>query len=89
METPKPFEALAMRYNISNETAKYFLGQVQKSFKTEKPPQQLILDFIKRRKFKELPKPHQLATKMSESGIWTHALHAEPPALQDEPDIYK
>ena len=84
----KPFEIIASRFQISNESAKYFLVQVQKSFKKEKPPQQLIIDFLKGKTFKTQPKPHHIATLMSKSGIWVQALNAEPPALEDEKDIY-
>ena len=88
MGKPKPFESIAARYKISNESAKYFLGRVQKSFKTEKPPQQMIVDFIYKRKFKSLPEPHAVASQMNESGLWVHALDAPPPALLTQPDEY-
>jgi len=88
MGKPKPFESIAARYKISNESAKYFLGRVQKSFKTEKPPQQLIVDFIYTKKLKSLPEPHALAALMNESGLWVHALNVAPPPLINEPDEY-
>lgn len=90
METAqKPFEIIAKKFKISNESAKYFLVQVQKSFKTEKPPQQLIIDFMTiNRRFKALPHPHQLATMLSEDGVWVYPLNAAPPVLVQEDDGY-
>jgi hypothetical protein len=88
MDKPKPSEAIAARFEISAESARYFLGRVQKSFKGAKPPQQLIVDFMKSRKFKSLPGAYELARMLRESGQWEQALQAEPPVLMDEPDIY-
>ena len=88
MDKSKPFEVIAARFKISKESAKYFLGHVQKSFKTEKPPQQLIVEFMAGRKFKLLPQPHEVAKMMNENGVWVQALNAEPPVPQDEADIY-
>jgi len=88
MPKAKPFEIIAAQFHISGESAKYFLGRVQKSFKTEKPQQQLILDFMKSKKFKTLPEPHVVASMMYAGGVWVHALHVAPPATEDEPDIY-
>jgi hypothetical protein len=88
MHKTKPFEILAVQFGISRESAKYFLIRVQKSFKTEKPPHQLILDFMNRQHFESLPKPHHVATMMNESGLWVHPLNPEPPGLLDEEDIY-
>ncbi len=88
MRKAKPFEVIAARFKISGESAEYFLGHVQKSFKTEKPPQHLIITFMQGRQFESLPRPHQVATMMYESGIWVHALHAQPPIPVDEEDGY-
>ena len=88
-KSEKPFEIIAVRFQISKESAKYFLGHVQKSFKKEKPPQQIIIDFMKKRKFKTLPTPHEVATLMQKGGIWVYPLNAQPPVLEDEPDIYQ
>jgi hypothetical protein len=88
MSKPKPFENLSLRFQISRESAKYFLGHVQKSFKTEKPPQQLIIEFMDGKKFATLPKPHQVAMLMNKSGVWAYPLNAEPPGPVDEEDIY-
>ena len=46
MDKTKPSDIIAARFQISRESAKYFLIRVQKSFKTEKPPHQLILSFM-------------------------------------------
>ena len=73
-----------MRLNISHESAKYFLGRVQKSFKTKKPPHKLIAEFIDTQDFESLPAPHQLATMMNESGAWVFPLNAETPILIDD-----
>jgi hypothetical protein len=83
----KPFEVIALRFQISKESAKYFLGRVQKSFKTEKPPHQLILDFMGGQTFDSLPKPYQIAKMMNEGGVWTYPLNAEPPEPVDEWDV--
>ena len=84
----KPFEIIAARFQVSKESAKYFLIRVQKSFKTEKPPHQLIVDFMSGRTFQSLPKPHQIARMMVETGVWAHALNPEPPQAVDEEDLY-
>jgi hypothetical protein len=42
----KPVEKIAAQFELSKESAKYYLGQVQKAFKTEKPPHKLIVEFI-------------------------------------------
>lgn len=88
MEKPKPFEKVAAQFRISAESAKYFLGRVQKSFKKDKPPHRLIVDFMDGRGFESLPKPYQVAEMMYESGLWVYPMNAEPPAPADEEDIY-
>ena len=88
MNKAKPFEIVAVRFGISRESAKYFLIRVQKSFKTEKPPHQLILQFMEQKNFNSLPKPHHVASLMNEEGLWRHPLHAEPPGPVDEEDLY-
>jgi hypothetical protein len=87
MQKTKPFEMIAVQFRISKETARYFLIRVQKSFKMEKPPHQLIFDFMKGQNFESLPEPHHVATMMNESGVWVHGLNAAPPRFVDEPDI--
>jgi hypothetical protein len=88
MDKTKPFEIISARFQISRESAKYFLIRVQKSFKTEKPPHQLILQFMDGQNFESLPKPYQVATMMNESGVWVHPLNPEPPSPVDQEDIY-
>lgn len=88
MDTSKPSEIIAARFQISNESAKYFLGRVQKSFKTEKPPHQLIVEFMSGETFESLPKPHQVARMMNENGVWAHPMNPEPPEPMDELDLY-
>jgi len=87
MNKTKPFEVIALRFQISKESAKYFLGRVQKSFKTEKPPHQLIIEFMSGQTFESLPKPYQVAKLMNEGGIWAYQLIAEPPEPVDEWDV--
>ena len=87
MNKIKPFEVIASRFQISKESAKYFLGRVQKSFKTEKPPHQLILEFMGGQTFESLPSPYQVAKMMNEGGVWAYPLNAEPPEVIDEWDV--
>ena len=65
MDKIKPFEKIALRLQISLESAKYFLGRVQKSFKTEKPSHKLIMDFIETQDFEFLLTPYELAAVMA------------------------
>jgi hypothetical protein len=88
MDKTKPADIIAARFQISRESAKYFLIRVQKSFKTEKPPHQLILSFMEEQGFQFLPKPHHVATLMNKAGLWAYPLHAEPPGPVDEEDLY-
>ena len=88
MNKIKPFEVIAARFQISRESAKYFLIQVQKSFRSEKPPHHLILKFMDGENFDSLPRPHRVATLMNEAGLWAHPLNAEPPGPIDEEDLY-
>ena len=88
MDKTKPSDIIAARYQISRESAKYFLIRVQKSFKTEMPPHQLILSFMEEQAFESLPKPHHVATLMNEAGLWAYSLHAAPPGSVDEEDLY-
>jgi hypothetical protein len=84
MHKIKPIEKISLRFQISRESAKYFLGRVQKNFKTEKPSHQLIAGFIDTQDFESLPRPHQLATMLNKGGVWAFPLVAEPPAPIDE-----
>ena len=88
MDKTKPSDIIAARFQISRESAKYFLIRVQKSFKTEKPPHQLILSFMEEQEFQSLPKPHHIATLMNQAGLWLYPLHAEHSGLVDEEDLY-
>jgi hypothetical protein len=88
MDKLKPFEKIASRFQISQESAKYFLGRVQKSFKTEKPSHKLILEFIETQDLEILLTPYELAAMLYESGVWAYALVSEPPAIVDDEDLY-
>jgi hypothetical protein len=70
MNPLKPYQLIASRYQISQESAKYFLGRVQKSFKRERPPHALILEFIEAKGIDTQPEPYDVAFLMHESGIW-------------------
>lgn len=83
MDKIKPTEKISLRFQISHESAKYFLGRVQKSFKTKKPSHELIVEFINTQDFESLPAPHQLATMMNESGVWVFPLSTKPSAPID------
>ena len=87
MDKIKPFEKIASRFRISRESAKYFLGRVQKSFKTERPPHQLILEFMDAQKMEFLLTPYEIAVMMNESGVWGHALNAAPAIPVDDDDF--
>jgi len=86
MDKIKPFEKIAAQFQISKESAKYFLNHVQKSFKTEKPSHQLILDFIETQQIEVLFTPYEIASLMNESGTWAFPLNAAPPILMDDED---
>jgi hypothetical protein len=84
----KPFEIISSRFRISHESAKYFLGRVQRSFRDERPPHKLIVEFIETQNLEYLLTAYELAALMYESGAWHHALISEPPAIVDDPDLY-
>jgi hypothetical protein len=88
MRKTKPSEIIAVQFGISRESARYFLIRVQKSFKTEKPPHPLILEFMNGQKFESLPRPYRVAAMMQESGVWVQPLNPEPPGPADEEDLY-
>jgi hypothetical protein len=88
MEGLKPFEKIALGFQISQESAKYFLGRVQKSFKTEKPSHKLIVEFMNAQEFEFLLTPYEVAALMKESGAWAYPLITEPPAIVNDPDSY-
>ncbi len=78
MDTMKPVEKIAERYQLSKESAKYYIGRVQKAFKVEKPPHKLIVDFIEAQEFKTLPLAEKVALMMKEGNIWVYELTSEP-----------
>jgi hypothetical protein len=87
MDKIKPYEKIADQFQISNESAKYFLNHVQKSFKTERPNHKLILEFVDSQQFEILPIPYKVAEMMQESGVWAHPLGSPPPVVVDDEDV--
>lgn len=87
MDKIKPFEKIASQFKISNESAKYFLNHVQKSFKTERPSHKLILQFIEEQKFEFLLTPYDVAALMNEQGVWVYELDTAPPIIVDDEDL--
>lgn len=87
MDKIKPYEKIAERFQISNESAKYFLNHVQKSFKTERPSHKLILEFVEAQQLEILPTPYEVAAMMQESGAWAYALGTAPPVIVDDEDV--
>ena len=83
----KAFEEIARIFEISNESAKYFLNHVQKSFKVERPPHTLILEFIEAQEMEFLLTPYEVAALMNEKGVWAYALGSPPPIIIDDEDI--
>jgi len=88
MDNQKPFQKIASQFQISHESAKYFLGRVQKSFKTEKPSHKLIMEFMETQEFEFLLTPYEIAAMLKENGAWPYALVAEPPIIVDDEDLY-
>ena len=88
MQKIKPYERIATIFQISNESAKYFLNRVQKSFKVEKPSHILILEFVETQKYKFMPTHYDIASAMRESGLWAYELNSAPPKIEDEEDLY-
>ncbi len=87
MDKIKPFEKIASQFQISKESAKFFLNHVQKSFKTEKPSHKLILQFMEEQKFEFLLTPYEVAELMNEKGVWAYDLGTAPPIIVDDEDI--
>ncbi len=87
MNKIKPYEKIATQFQISKESAKYFLNHVQKSFKTERPTHTLILQFIEEQKIKFLLTPYEVAELMNEKGVWAHDLDTAPPIIIDDEDL--
>lgn len=86
MDKIKPFQKLASQFQISQESAKYFLNHVQKSFKTERPSHALILGFIVSQRIELLLTPYEVAALMNESGAWKFALVTAPPIIENDED---
>ena len=85
MDKIRPFEKIALQFQISPESAKYFLGCVQKSFKTERPSHKLILEYMEAQKLESLMTAYEVAAMMKESGVWVYELNTAPPAsVEDE-----
>jgi len=87
MDKIKPFEKIASQFHISNESAKYFLNHVQKSFKVERPPHNLIVEFLAAQEIEFLLTPYEVAALMNEKGVWAYALGSPPPIIVDDEDI--
>jgi hypothetical protein len=87
MDRVRPYEKIASQFQISRESAKYFLNHVQKSFKTERPSHKLILEFMEQQQMEALLTPYEVATMMQESGAWPYVLGTPPPIIVDEEDI--
>jgi len=84
MDTLKPYQMIASKYQISQESAKYFLGRVQKSFRKDKPPHALILEFIEIQGMDIMPEPYNVALLMHDSGVWDRALNSPPAIVADD-----
>ena len=86
MDKITPYEVIATKFQVSKETAKYFLNHVQKSFKVERPPHKLILEFIEYQNLEYLLTPYETAALMNEKGVWAFPLVTAPPVIEDEED---
>lgn len=87
MDKIKPYAKIAAQFQISKESAKYFLNHVQKSFKLERPPHKLILEFVESQGLEILPTPYDIAALMHESGVWVYPLGSPPPMVVDDEDV--
>ena len=81
MDKIKPFEIIAEQFQISKECAKYFLNRVQKSFKLERPPHKLIVEFVQTQEFEFVPTPYDVASALQERGVWAYELDSPPPVM--------
>lgn len=88
MQKIKPFERTANIFQISNESAKYLLNHVQKSFKNEKPNHALIVEFIESQSYEFVPTPYDIASAMKENKVWDYEIKSPPAKLEDEEDLY-
>lgn len=87
MSTLKPYQRIASLFQISEESAKYFLNHVQKSFKKERPSHKVILDFVETQQLEILLTPYEVASLMFESGVWEYQLGTPPPIVVDDEDV--
>jgi len=86
MDKIKPYEVIATKFQVSKETAKYFLNHVQKSFKVERPPHKLILEFIESQNLEFPLTPYETAALMYEKGVWVFKLDTAPPLIDSGED---
>ena len=86
MDKIKPYEKIAEHFQVSKESAKYFLNHVQKSFKTERPPHKLILEFVESQDLEILLTPYEVAALMNERSVWAFALVTAPPVIESGED---
>lgn len=84
----KAYERIATIFQISNESAKYLLNHVQKSFKVEKPNHLLILEFVETQKYEFVPTPYDIASAMKENKVWDYEIKSPPAKLEDDEDLY-
>ena len=87
MDKIKPYEQIASEFQISKESAKYFLNHVQKSFKTERPSHKVILEFVESQHLEVLLTPYEVAVRMQENGAWAYPLGTPPPMIVDDEDV--
>ena len=87
MHKIKPFEKIASHFQISRESAKYFLNHVQKSFTMERPSHKLILEFVESQQLEFLLTPYEVAMLMNESSVWAYPLDTPPRVIVDGEDI--
>jgi hypothetical protein len=88
MQKIKAFERVASIFQISNESAKYLLNHVQKSFKVERPNHALIVEFIESQNYEFVPTPYDIASAMKENKVWDYELSSPPPKVEDDEDVY-
>ena len=86
MDKIKPYEKIAEKFQVSKETAKYFLNHVQKSFKIERPSHKLILEFVEAQNLEFLLTPYETAVLMNEKGVWVFLLDTAPPVIESGED---
>ena len=87
MDKVKPYERISSQFQVSKESAKYFLNHVQKSFRTERPSHKFILEFIENQQLEVLLTPYEVASMMHESGAWPYPLGTPPPVIVDDEDV--